>query len=66
MPQIFGRAVENNLAAFLARAGAHVDHAVGGQHHGRVMLDDDQRVAGVAQPVHGLCNAVHVARMQAD
>ena len=36
------------------------------EHHGRVVLDDDEGVARVAQPVHGLHDAVHVARVQAD
>jgi hypothetical protein len=45
---------------------AHVDHAVGRQHHGRVVLDHHQRVAGIAQALHGLGDAVHVARVQAD
>ena len=61
-----GRAVEDDLAAALAGARAHVDQAVGGEHHRRVVLDDDQRVAGVAQAVHRLDDAVHVARVQAD
>ena len=66
MPEIFGCAVKHNLAALLAGAGAHVYHSVGRQHHGRVVLDHHQGVAGVAQPVHGLGDAAHVARMQAD
>jgi hypothetical protein len=33
----------------VAGAGADVEHAVGGQHDLRVVLDHDQRVAGVAQ-----------------
>ena len=61
-----GRAVEDDLAAALARARAHVDQAVGGQHHGRVVLDDDQGVARIAQAQHGLVDATHVARVQAD
>ena len=66
MAQFGGRAVKHNLPAYFAGAGAHVDHAVGGHHHGRVVLNHHQRVTGVAQPVHGLGDAVHVARMQAD
>ena len=61
-----GRAVEDDLAAALARARAHVDQAIGGEHHRRVVLDDDQRVAGVAQAVHRLDDPAHVARVQAD
>ena len=59
-------AVEDDLSTALAGAGAHVDQPVGGEHHGRVVFHDDQRVAGVAQAVHRLDDAVHVARVQAD
>jgi hypothetical protein len=62
----FGRAVEDDAATAFAGAGAHVDQAVGGQHHRGVVFDHHQRVAGIAQPVHGLDDAVHVARVQAD
>ena len=64
--QLGRRAVKHNLSAFFAGARTHVDHAVGGHHHGRVVLYHHQRVAGVSQPVHGLGNTVHVARMQAN
>jgi hypothetical protein len=64
--QRLGRAVEHDLSAALARARAHVDHAVGRQHHSRVVLHHHQRVAGVAQALHGLDDAMHVARVQAD
>ncbi|MNX16520.1 hypothetical protein D3C86_463880 [compost metagenome] len=64
--QLVGAAVEHDLPAARAGAGAHVDHAVGREHHGRVVLDHHQRVAGIAQAQHGLGDAVHVARMQAD
>ena len=60
------RAVEDDLPAALAWAGAHVDQPVGRQHHGRIVLHHHQGVAGVAQAVHGLHDAVHVARVQAD
>ena len=66
MAQIGGGAVKHDLSAALARAGAHVDHAVGGQHHRRVVLHHHQRVAGVAQALHGHDDAVHVARVQAN
>ncbi|MCY1339899.1 hypothetical protein D9M69_257990 [compost metagenome] len=60
------RAVEHDMAAALARAGAHVDQAVRGEHHRGIVLDHHQRIARVAQPVHGLDDAVQVARVQAD
>ena len=61
-----GCAVEHDLAPALAGAGAHVDQAVGRQHHGRVVLDHHQGVAGVPQAQHGVVDAGHVARVQAD
>ena len=64
--ECIGRAVEHDIAATLTRAGAHVDHAVRRPHHGRVMLHHHQRVTRIAQAQHGLGDAVHVARMQAD
>ena len=63
---VFWGAVEHDLAAALPRAGAHVDQAVGGQHHGRVVLHHHQGVARVPQAVHRLHDAVHVARVQPD
>jgi hypothetical protein len=46
--------------------GSEVDQAVAGEHNGRVVFDDDQRVAGVAQALHRLDDAAHVARVQPD
>ena len=46
--------------------GPDVEDAVGREHDLRVVLDDQQRVAGVAQPLHHLDHAPHVARVQAD
>ena len=66
LSQVIGGAVEHNLSATLAGARPHVDHAVSGQHHGRVVLDHHQGVAGIAQAVHGLGDAVHVAGVQAN
>ncbi len=48
------------------RARAHVEDAIGLQHDLRIVLDHHQRVAGVAQPLHHVDHAPHVARMQAD
>ncbi len=64
--QRVGRAVEHDLAAALAGAGTDVEHPVGGEHHLRIVLDDDQRVARVAQALHHADDAAHVARVQTD
>ena len=64
--QVGRAAVKHDLSAALARPRTHVDHAVGGQHHGWVVLHHHQGVAGVAQALHGHNDAVHVARVQAD
>ena len=59
------RAVGDDLAAALAGAGADVEQAVGGQHQLRVVLDDDQRIARVAQALHQPSpHAVHVYHLQ--
>ena len=64
--QVFGGAVKHDVATALTRPRPHVDHAIGRQHHRRVMLHHHQRIAGIAQTLHGADNALHVARMQAD
>ena len=66
LAQIGRGAVKHNAAALAAGAGAHVDHAVGRQHHGGVVLHHHQGVARIAQAQHGLGDAVHVARVQAN
>ena len=66
LAQLRGWAVKHNLPAAHAGAGAHVDDAVGGQHHGRVVLHHHQGVARVFQALHGQVDALHVARVQAN
>ena len=61
-----GRAVEHDAPARAAGAGAEVQHAVGRQHHGGVVLYHHQCVARVFKALHGLVDARHVARVQAD
>ena len=60
------RALEDDLAAGVAGARAHVDDVVGDLHHVGVVLDDDHGVALVAQLLEQLGEAMHVARVQAD
>ena len=59
-------AVKHDLAAAVARTGTHVEYAIGRQHDLRIMLDDDEAVAGIAQALHDADHALHVARVQAD
>ena len=61
-----GRAEADDFAAALTGTRAHVEDPVGFEHDLRIVFDDHQRVAGVAQPMHDLDHAQHVARMQAD
>ena len=61
-----GRVEGHDLAAALARAGAQVEQPVRGQHDLRIVFHDHQRVARIAQAMHHLRHALHVARMQAD
>ena len=56
----------DDLAAVLAGAGAHVDDVVGRAHGLLVVLDDDHRVAQVAQAQQRVDEAPVVALVQAD
>ncbi len=60
------RALGDDLAAVLAGPGAHVDEVVGRAHRLFVVLDDDHRVAEVAQAQQGVDEAPVVALVQAD
>ncbi len=60
------RALGDDLAAVLAGAGADVDEVVGRAHRLLVVLDDDHRVAEVAQAQQRVDQAVVVALVQAD
>ena len=57
---------DDDLAAVLAGARADVDDPVGGPDGVLVVLDDDQRVAEVAQPDQRLDQPAVVALVQAD
>ena len=60
------RAREHELAAFLAASGPELDHVIGGANRLRIVLDDEHRVAAVAQAMQQPEQPVHVARMQTD
>ena len=55
-----------DLAAAVAGAGAEVEQVVGGGDHFAIVLDQDQRVAEVAEVLQGCEQPAIVARMQAD
>ena len=63
---LLGRALGDDAAAVLPRAGAHVDEPVGGAHHLLVVLDHEHRVAEVAQPLERADQPVVVALVEAD
>ena len=64
---VFGRAFGNNdCPPWHAGAGPDVDDVVGRQDRVLVMLDDDHRVAEIAQPPQRLQQPLVVALMQAD
>ena len=66
LAQRIGRSIENDLPSTFAGPRAHVDDAVGGDHHLGIVLDDHQRVTGIAQAVHHLDHAMDIARVQPD
>src|ERR1700724_2539752 len=49
--EVGGPALEDDPAAVVAGAGAEVDDPVGVRHDRLVVLDDDDRLAGVDEPV---------------
>ena len=57
---------ENQLAAVFAGAGAEVHDVIGGHDGVGIVLDDEQRVAEVAQAFQDFDQAVRIARVQAD
>ena len=63
---LFGRARRHDLAAVHAGAGTDVHDVVGGAHRFLVVLDDDQRVAEIAQPLERFQKPCVVALMQPD
>ncbi len=58
--------MENELTAALAVAGSEIDDLVRRAHHAFLMLDDDDRIAGVAEAFKDLHQPRGVAGMQAD
>ena len=62
----FERALDDDLAAVLARARADVDDVVGDADGLLVVLDDDHGVAEVAQADQRVDEALVVALVQAD
>ena len=64
--ELVGAALEDHLAAMLAGAGAKVDHVVGGPNRLLVVLDDDDRVAEIAQVRERRQQLAVVALVQAD
>ena len=44
---LFRRALRNHVAAAISALGTEIDNVVGGLYHFEIVLDDDDRVAGV-------------------
>ncbi len=59
-------ALEHDLAAERARARADVDELIRATHHLLIVLDDQNRVAEIAEALEDRDEAVVVARMQPD
>src|SRR3954454_20786018 len=63
----FLRRIEtDDFAAVLAGSRAHIENTIRRKHDLRLVLDHDQRVAGIAQTPHDADDTLHVARVQAD
>src|SRR6266436_8582104 len=63
--EVGGRALEDDPAAVVAGAGAEVDDPVGVRHDRLVMLDDDDRLAGVNEPVEQTEQPLDVGKVEA-
>ena len=63
--EVGGRALEDDLPAVVAGAGAEVDDPVGVRHDRLVVLDDDDRLAGVHEPVEQAEQLLDVGEVQA-
>ncbi len=57
---------KDQISSVLARAGAQIENIVGGENGFGIVLDHEQRIAQVAQPLEDLDQAARVARVQAD
>src|SRR5271170_7988188 len=63
--EVGGRTLEDNPAAVAAGAGAEVDDPVGVRHDRLVVLDDDDRLAGIDQPVEQAEQLLDVGEVEA-
>ena len=63
---MFGCAVGNDRAAVGPGSRPHVDDAVCGGHHLRVVFDDDKRVACIFEVRQDAVDAIHISRVQSD
>ena len=62
---VLGRAFTDELAAFRAGFGAEVEDPVGAFHHVEVVLDDEERVAGVDERLEHAEEPLDVGEMEA-
>ena len=63
--EVGGCALEDDPAAVVARAGAEVNDPVSVRHDRLVVLDDDDRLAGVDEPVEQAKQMLDVGEVQA-
>ncbi len=64
--EFLGRRMGDDCAPFAAAAGAEVERVIGGIDDVAIMLDDDERVAEIAEFAERADELVGVARMEAD
>ena len=56
----------DDLTTANTRTGPKVENQVGGPHRVFIMLDDQQRIALIAESFRGIDQAIIVSRVQAD
>src|ERR1051325_5994842 len=62
---LFGCAGRHNFSAALAGFRAEIDHPVGAFDHVEVVLDDEQRMAGIDQALKDFQEHAHIVEVQA-
>ena len=62
---MFRRASRDDFTTRVAPFGPEIDHVIGGLHHIQMMLDQDNRVAGIDEPIQRFEQPFDVRKVQA-
>jgi len=62
---VFGRAVRDDMTAFVARVGPQVNDPIGTFDDVKVMLDDEHRMTAIDEPLKSFQQNANVVEVQA-